>query len=125
VRGSQQEGGGQAELQAAAIGVQGFVTQHTECDPAACHIVCHIVNHILAWLKISLRKAEAQPQASWRAVLQSGKQLLHHPALVLPTVGDKHIIEEPLALILPTPQTLEPSSEQGLNITDPGVPGFL
>lgn len=49
--------------------MQSLVTQHTERDPAAYHAVYRIANHILAWLKIMLREAEAQPLASWRAAL--------------------------------------------------------
>ena len=51
VGGSQQEEGSQAEVQAAAWGVQGLETQHIERDPAPCHAICHLVIHILAWLK--------------------------------------------------------------------------
>lgn len=101
------------------------MNQHAQRDLAICHALCHIVSHILAWLKISLREAEAQPLACWRAALQSRQQLPDHPGLVLSAVGHKLIIKETPALTPPTPQTLKPSPEQGVEMEDPGVPGFL
>lgn len=87
--------------------VQALAILHTECNAAACYALCHIVSHTLAWLKIPLREAEVQPLATH----QSRQQLLLHPILVLPAVGHKDVIEEPLTLTLPTPQILKPRPE--------------
>lgn len=117
--GSQEERGGQAELQAAARATQGLAAQHTENDAAVHHAVHHIINYILTRLKVSIRETEAEAQARWKEALQSRQKFLYYPALVLPAVRHEDVKKEPLSFTPLTPPTLEPNPEQGLQEGDP------